>query len=194
MSWDEDYPEWFRRFRRRPLFPSRNFFEDMDREFERIFKEFFEEVPKELIKERKLPNGSTIRQVGPIVYGYSVTIGPDGKPQIREFGNIKPSLKARPGFELKDEREPLVDVIEDPESVKVVAELPGVEKENVKLESGEKYLKISVDTEERKYYEELDLPAEVDPQSAKATFKNGVLTVSLAKKKPKREGKSIQID
>ena len=32
-----------------------------------------------------------MRDIGPIVYGYSMTIGPDGKPRIKEFGNVKPS-------------------------------------------------------------------------------------------------------
>lgn len=199
MPWDEDYPDWFKRFWRRPfwrrsLFPYRSFFEDIDRMFEEMFKDFFEEIPKELVKERKLPDGSTIRKVGPIVYGYSVTMGPDGKPEIREFGNIKPSSKARPGFELKYEREPLVDVIEEADSVRIIAELPGVEKKDIHLESADKHLTISVDTEGRKYYKELELPAEVDPQSAKATYKNGVLEVSLTKKKPKKEGRKIQIE
>ena len=199
MSWDEDYPDWFRRFWRRPLwrrslFPYRDFFEDIDRMFEEMFKDFFEDIPKELIKERKLPDGSSIKQVGPIVYGYSVSIGPDGKPKIREFGNIKPSLKGRSGFELKYEREPLVDIIEDANSVRIIAELPGVDKEDIHLESADKRLTISVDTEERKYYKELELPAEVDPQSAKAKYKNGVLEVILSKKEPKREGRKIRIE
>ncbi|MGH9923950.1 MAG: hypothetical protein ACRD5B_01100 [Nitrososphaeraceae archaeon] len=27
--------------------------------------------------------------MGPIVYGYSMTIRPDGRPRVREFGNVK---------------------------------------------------------------------------------------------------------
>ena len=37
-------------------------------------------------------------------------IGPDGKPEIQEFGNIKKGLKGAP--QIKDEREPLVDIVE----------------------------------------------------------------------------------
>jgi hypothetical protein len=29
--------------------------------------------------------------MGPFVYGYSMTIGPDGKPRVREFGNVRGS-------------------------------------------------------------------------------------------------------
>jgi len=69
------------------------FFEDLDKMFEDILKEAFEDLPEELYKERKLPDGSTVRSFGPFVYGYSMTMGPDGKPVIREFGNFKPSMK-----------------------------------------------------------------------------------------------------
>ena len=43
----------------------------------------------------RLKEGGKVREVGPIVYGYSMTIGPDGKPRIREFGNVKPTSAGR---------------------------------------------------------------------------------------------------
>src|SRR4030043_1049120 len=114
MSSDEDSPEWFRK-RRYPL-DKDPFFGDIDRIFremekhmEEEFREFTEKIPKDYVKERKLPDGSTVKEFGPFVYGYSLKIGPDGKPEIREFGNIKKSLK---GPEVKEEREQLVDGVE----------------------------------------------------------------------------------
>ena len=70
-------------------------FEEMRKEMERMFEETLqdvERVPKDLVKEYQTPSGGKVRQVGPLVYGYSVTIGPDGKPVVREFGNVKPML------------------------------------------------------------------------------------------------------
>ena len=166
---------------------------------EDMFKEISSYGPKELVRERKLPDGGTIREMGPFVYGYSMTVGPDGKPVIREFGNVKPSLKrtpfglAKPKLEVKEEREPLVDTIVDEETVKIVAELPGVERSDINLEGSESTLTISVNTPHRKYKKELDLPAEVDPDSSKATYKNGVLEVVLSRTKPKRKGREIKI-
>ena len=126
----DDYPEWNRR-RRFPL-DKDPFFGDIDRIFREMekrmeaeFREFTEKVPKDYVKERKLPDGSTVKEFGPFVYGYSMKIGPDGKPAIREFGNIKKSLK---GPEVREEREPLVDVVETDSEIRVVVELPGVEK------------------------------------------------------------------
>ena len=40
---------------------------------------------------------------GQIYYGFSVSVGPDGKPIVNEFGNIKPNDK---GPVLKEEIEP----------------------------------------------------------------------------------------
>ena len=84
----------------------------MEREFQNI------------IRERKLPNSSKIRERGPFVYEYGITIGLDRKPQIREFGNVKPEAKL--GISIKEEREPLVDIMTANGEVKVIAELPRI--------------------------------------------------------------------
>lgn len=196
----EDYPDWFKRRRRYPFFGGW-FFEDVDRMFremekmmEEEFKTFSSRVPKDYVRERKLPDGRTVRELGPFVYGYSVKIGPDGKPEVREFGNVKPSRFGRP--RVKEEREPLVDIIETDGEVHVVAELPGVEKNDIKLHGTGDALTISVDTPQRKYYKEVTLPAKVNAKEAKTEYKNGVLEITLPKtkeeKKPK--GEPIGID
>lgn len=129
--------------------------------------------------------------VSPFVYGFSMSVGSDGKPVIREFGNVEPTAK---GPLLKEEREPLVDVMDEGREVVVVTELPGVEKEEIKLEATERSLKISVDSAKRRYLKELDLGHLVDPRTAKATYKNGVLEVRLLKSDEKRPTQPIQIE
>ena len=195
----EDYPDWFKRRRRYPFFRGW-FFEDVDRMFremekmmEEEFKTFSSRVPKDYVRERKLPDGRTVRELGPFVYGYSVKIGPDGKPEVSEFGNVKPSRFGRP--RVKEEREPLVDIIETDGEVHIVAELPGVEKNDIKLHGTGDTLTISVDTLHHKYYKEITLPAKVNVKEAKTEYKNGVLEVTLPKikedKKPKGEPISL---
>src|SRR5688572_20724359 len=117
-DWDID--ELFRRFMgsRRFLEPGTRAgvfreFEDMRKDMERMFEETIqdmERVPKELVREYETPTGR-VREVGPLVYGYTATIGPDGKPKIREFGNVK-SLGGRGATApiLISETEPLADV------------------------------------------------------------------------------------
>lgn len=196
-----------RRRRGRPsFFPffRGGFFEDfdetmreMDALMEDMVKDFETKVPQNLIRERKLPDGGVVKEMGPFVYGYSFSVGPDGKPQFREFGNIRPTRElgtARPTLSVHGEREPLVDVIPSDEEIKVVAELPGVEKSDIQLNVSEDSMSISVDTETRKFRKDLDLPLNVNPDSANASYKNGVLEVALKVQKEKPKGKSVGIE
>jgi HSP20 family protein len=119
-------------------------------------------------------------------------VGPDGKPHVEKFGNVSQMGYERPG-EKSDEREPLTDVIEGKEDVKVIAELPGVEKKDIDLEAGEDSLLIKVDTAQRKYHKELELPCRILPDTTKANYNNGVLEVSIKRAEPKKDRKARQI-
>jgi len=197
---DED---WERRSRRR-RWPFRGgFFGDVDEVFremeemmERDLKELTRRAPRDLVRERVLPDGSRVEEWGPFVYGYSITIGPDGRPEIREFGNVKPGERfGKPQIDIKEEREPLVDIMSMDGEIRVVAELPGVEKKDIKLQGTEKSLTISVDTPQRKYFKEVELPGRVDPTKAKSTYKNGVLEVTLQRREEERpRGEPIKIE
>ena len=183
MPSDEDSSEWFRK-KRSPFFRSWGFddvdkmFEDIEKVMEKEFEDFTSRVPKDYVRERKLPDGSTAREWGPFVYGYSVKIGSDGKPEIREIGNVKPSLR---GPQVKEEREPLVDIVETDGEVQVVAELPGVDKKDIKLTATEDELTISVENPERKYFKRVVLPVKVRVREARTQYKNGVLEVAFPK-------------
>ncbi len=199
MSYEDWWSRWIGR-RRWPFF--RTGFRDIDEllrameeMMEREFGELSKRAPKDLVRERTLPDGSKVKQWGPFVYGYSVTVGSDRKPKIREFGNIKPETRlGRPQVNIKEQREPLVDVIETDGEVRVIAELPGVEKKDIKLHGTENTLIISVDTPQRKYYKEVEMPAKIEPKQAKSSYKNGVLEVSVPKKKEEKpKGEPIEI-
>lgn len=166
-------------------------FREMEKMMEKEFKDLQEKVPKEYIKERTLPDGSTVKELGPFVYGYSMKIGPDGKPDIQEFGNVKKSLK---GPEVKEEREPLVDVVDNAGEIRVVAELPGVEKTDIKLHGTDDSLTISVDTPQYKYYKDVELPVKVRVKEARSTYKNGVLEVVIPKVEPSGNPKGEPIN
>lgn len=174
---DKDPFDWFGEWGLEDIF------EEFDERFRRM-QQYMNRIIREAM-EGRIPSP---KEGGPYIYGWSVRIGPDGKPQFREFGNIP-----RTGI-MEDVREPLVDVIETDDKVSVTAEVPGVNKEDIDLEVTEKTLIIKVDTKDRKYYKEVQLPAEVDPDSAKATYQNGVLDVELKKLKPKKAGKKVKID
>jgi len=170
--------------------------EEMEKEMAEAFKDMENTMPEDMYRERRLPDGSVSREYGPFVYGYSVKIGPDGKPIIREFGNMKPGLtgEGEAPLNLTDRREPLVDVIEDGDTVKVLAELPGVEKRDIRLKATDHSLTVSVDNPTRKYYKELEFPVEVDEKSAKSTYTNGVLEIVFRKKRRDDAGTDIRIE
>lgn len=206
---EDDLPEWFKKRKRRTPFSGNWFFGDieemmkeMEEMMEREFSQFKTRIPEDLKRERKLPDGSTIPEWGPFVYGYSMTIGPDGKPKIREFGNVKPSSDPekcginRPCIDVKEEREPLVDIIDTNGEIKVIVELPGVAKEDIKLRGTEDKLTISVEIPDHKYFKEIEMPTKIAPKNAKTSHKNGVLEVTVPKIKDKKKasGEEIKIE
>jgi len=114
----------------------------------------------------------------PYVFGFSLTLGSDANPRFRRFGNLQ-SDYCEP--QVKEQRQPLLDVIEEERDIVVVTELPGVKKEDIQIHATQGNITISVDTLERKYHKELTFPVKTDPESAVATYKNGVLQVRLKK-------------
>ena len=192
--WDD----WFKRFRegRGFFFPEIDrMIEEMERYMADAFSEMEDYVPRDMVRVKRLPDGSVKREYGPFVYGYSVKIGPDGKPVIREFGNIKPGPggEGQPPLNLQEQREPLVDIIEEDDMLKVMAELPGVAKEDIRLYVTERTLTIDVETPGRRYSKELDLPAEVEESSAKSTYRSGVLE-TVFRKRDRGRGRQIKVE
>ena len=179
-------------------------FEDMRREMERMFEEQFKYIestaPKNLVREYETSEGGKVREVGPFVYGYSVTIGPDGRPRVREFDNVRSPLRGGGGgfFTrplISSEREPLADVTTTDKEVKVVVEMPGVTKENIKINAYDSSVEVKSDDPQRKYHEVIELPPEADIESVKSTYKNGILEIVFNKKQQaKPKGKEIKVE
>jgi len=196
---DDDRDDWPTRRRRGSPFDPWGFpdidemMKEMERAFSEQFKDLEKEIPKGLVRESKTPDGGVRKEIGPIVYGYSVTIGPDGKPVVREFGNVKRG-EGRPSKAIQDKREPLVDVISSGKDVRVIAEMPGVKKEDINVTVNEKSVVISVDREDRGYYKELDLPGVVDPKGARSTYNNGILEVTIPLKSSREGGVKLRVE
>ena len=102
----------------------------------------------------------------PMIYGFSMRVGPDGRPRIQQFGNAIPPESP----EEQGRREPLTDIIEEQDRVRVVVELPGVDKDDIQLHAEDRFLDIDVDRVDRKFSKQLKLPCAVDPDSARATW------------------------
>ncbi|ADJ16293.1 Hsp20/alpha crystallin family protein [Halalkalicoccus jeotgali] len=74
-----------------------------------------------------------------------------------------------------------VDIYETDEEIRVIADLPGVEKGDIGLTCDGKSLTISAANDHREYDERIALPGQVDEHSARATYNNGVLEVMLSR-------------
>ncbi|MBD3338698.1 MAG: Hsp20 family protein [Candidatus Lokiarchaeota archaeon] len=174
------------------------------KKFQAMFKDIFEKVlknlppnydklsPEELAREL-MKNKDKFGFKGPFMYGFNVSIGPDGMPKVGSFGNLKPKSHAGE-TKVEEKREPLVEVVEDEDEIIIIAEMPGVIKDQIELKATSRSLTISADSEGfgRSYYKEVELPAQVDSSYAKANYRNGILEVKLTK--IKEEQKDIKID
>lgn len=164
---------------RRPGWGFEDFFRDF-RDIEDMFEKMFRALPEEKFEE-------------PLYYGFSIRVGPEGEPEIRTFGNIKPTITGglKPGT-----REPFTDVIVNEEKGELVltAELPGCRKEDVEVNAAESSIEIKAETEGRRYYKNIPLEVEIDAASMKASFNNGILEVKANLKRPSRKGVRINID
>lgn len=164
-------------------------FEDIDREFQDA-----EEMLNRMFRTVREITPSDISGY-PYYYGYQITVGPDGKPHVREFGNMKPS--ARGLVEQTGVREPLVDagIDEKDNSLTITAEMPGVTKQDIKVKVSQEYVSIHAERGEKKYHTDIPVDVELDDKSAKATYSNGILELKIKlKAPPKPKETEVQVE
>jgi HSP20 family protein len=176
--------------------PFGDLFADFDREFRRM-QEQMNQLFEAALRNADVPKGP-MRPGNPFMYGFTLRLGPDGRPHIEHFGNTpaaRPEVAVE-GGRIEGGREPVTDLIEHPDHFSITMELPGIEKEDVQVFATEERLTLKVDTATRRYYKEVGLPAKVVPESCEATFKNGVLDVTLQKREtrsPPERGHRVNV-
>lgn len=162
-----------------------------DNQFERVFRRLSDPFFA-MDDVFEFPNELKIQTFGPYYYDYEMTIGSNGKPHVKEWGNVKPK---RSLTEL-DVREPYVDESVDEKSctLKMITEMPGIEKSDINVNIVEGAVEISAKHGDRKYNAKIPLKYKVDENSAKAQYTNGILelTLSIAEEKPK--GKRVSVE
>lgn len=177
---------------RRPWLGS-SLFEDMDKEFveaEDMLSRMFRTV-----RDIAPSIGTGTLTEFPYYYGYQITVGPDGKPRMREFGNVKPAAKGL--VEQRGVRQPLVDNIVDEKENKltITAEMPGVNKEDIKLNVTDQYVTIHAERGDKKYHADIPVSVDLDESSTKASYTNGILELKIKlKETSKPKGKAIKVE
>lgn len=136
-----------------------NLLADLEKDVENTLKDIYESRPKTFTK--------------PMVYGLSMMVGPDGEPVLRTFGDKK---LLEEGY-----REPVYDrfVNNEKGELKLVVELPGIEREDVELNVLQNEVCISAARGERKYRAKIPLEISIEPKSTSALYRNGILEVSF---------------
>ncbi|MDR3637641.1 MAG: Hsp20/alpha crystallin family protein [Isosphaeraceae bacterium] len=116
------------------------------------------------------------------VYGFTVKTGlggsDEGKVKVEPFGNIRADAKTGKAV-VHEVLEPMVDVFEEPEHVLVVAEMPGVGDEDIRLELRDDVLSIDAARASKQYHKEVLLPASFDTDRMSRSCHNGILEVTL---------------
>ncbi|MDE1865380.1 MAG: Hsp20/alpha crystallin family protein [Candidatus Micrarchaeota archaeon] len=111
---------------------------------------------------------------------------------------------------MKAVRSPTVDLVDNVDSFTVKADMPGVDKKNIKLKVTKDAMSISAERNEEKelkgknyysrerssmgYYRELPFPEEVKSDSAKARYEDGILTIEIKKVSPKAAPTDVKIE
>jgi HSP20 family protein len=112
------------------------------------------------------------------VFGFSVRTAVGGEPVVESFGNIKQTPE---GPSVEEVREPLTDVFDEERQVKVYAEMPGINREDIHLDLKDDILDIRAESGKRKYHKEVLLPAPVDPKTMTFRYSNGILEIEVSK-------------
>jgi HSP20 family molecular chaperone IbpA len=158
-----------------------------------------ERIPTQLV-EQNLQAAANMRKtkqhhaVPPIVYGYSISVNTlDGKPIVEQFGNVVRSSSPSPSSSsttkcnnqpiIMNERKPLTDITYSKDIFKVTAEMPGIAKDHIKTRIHKNQLEISGNGDApKKYYQRIDLPQDVNTDTLKSNYVNGILEIEFGKK------------
>jgi len=112
------------------------------------------------------------------VYGFTINTAGGGTPKVETFGNIK---KTPEGPKVDEEREPITDIFNEKDEIVVIAEMPGTEEADIKIDLKEDILEISAVGKSRTYRKEMLLPVKAVRQNLSFKFTNGILEIRIKK-------------
>jgi len=117
------------------------------------------------------------------VYGFSLKTGIGGKDdaiKVEPFGNIRKDKKTG-AVVVQEIHEPLVDVFEDADATTLIAEMPGVGTDDIRLDVRDDVLTIFAEKGEKKYRKEILLSHSPAKNRIKVTCNNGIVTIRCEK-------------
>ena len=166
-------------------FFSRFFNEDV---FNNVFQEMDELMRNMSEGDTK---GITRKTFGPYYYGRISTIGPDGEPVVREFSNYQSNQDQIE--KTAEVEESLIDVFIEDDIVRIIAEIPGVEKEDIDIKATESKVILKARSNFREYNSEKELDVKIFPKTASAKYNNGVLEVTFSRQQPEEDEEEFEV-
>lgn len=172
-----------------------DFFEDMGG-LDSMVEDMMREMEENLEKNR-----GRIQSGKPFVYGVNIKVGPDGKPHVEQFGNFPanghlgaPTAASTAATQKQlNAKAPNMDVIEEQKVVRVIVELPGVEKKFIHPHVTTDTLTLTVDDPQRTYHAVRKLPVAVKANTAKALVNNGILELTVEREKPAKKAPGAEV-
>jgi len=130
------------------------------------------ETGQELSKTGEIREGEHLKGV----YGFSVKVGLGGTPRIEPFGNIRKDAKSGRTV-VQEVCEPVVDIFEEEDHVLVLAEMPGISLDDVRVDVKDDVLTIAAEKKGKKYRKEILLPRTFARDKMLISCNNGVLEI-----------------
>ena len=150
------------------------------------FDKYMEEMEKHI--QDAVKDSLDRLQSHPFVSGFSFKMSPGGKPSVQVFGD---KLLDQEGY-----RAPLSEQILDEKgkTLKVVLDMPGVEKNDIRVDATSDSVVVTAERGARKYRAELRAKTEINPGNGRAEYKNGVLEISFSlKDKTNKDFKRVDV-
>ena len=149
LSKDDFWSKWFRKKseQQKNKNDQSNEMDEIINKIEKILDNKFKELSETSLNEQKkrepISSEQKDKRFGHFIYGYRVTLGPDGKPRIRQLGHISPKMCPKKS-KYDEKRDLLIDVISTDKEIQVVMELPGVTKKEIKVKGSRDHIIVAV--------------------------------------------------
>jgi HSP20 family protein len=157
--------------------------DDIEPEMEgRVFDQqtkniIYSSIPREARKYKKTKRSKSKK----ICYDNSANIGEtDEKSKTKQLVN---NIIDHPRIISKRD-DPLVDIITSENEVKIVIEMPLVNKKDLQIDAYNDHVEVySTDVQESKYHHVIEIPSGLDISSGKSTYRNGILEIVFCKRR-----------
>ncbi|MCD6478745.1 MAG: Hsp20/alpha crystallin family protein [Candidatus Diapherotrites archaeon] len=142
-------------------------FEDLERLMADALNQFFCGMPylNEIIRSR------------PFTLGFAMRFGADERTRVRMYARSRKKRRHKHRRAI----EALVDVVHYEDSVLVTAFIPGCAEKDIDIRVTSHGVVIRGASPNVRFYKEIPIRARIVPESAKKSFKNGVLEVTIKK-------------